>query len=115
MFHLSRSLRPLTPISPFTRAQEEKRLPLQRASLKVPGSVGKLNHFHKPIRTHSTGVEMLLKERGLAFTSVHLSWGREGGREEGKETVIFVTAIVLSNKETSSLARRGRRYHASAA
>lgn len=33
---------------------------------------------------------------------------REGGREEGKEAVIFKMAFVLSNKETSSLAWRGR-------
>lgn len=41
--------------------------------------------------------------------------GWECGREEGKKAVIFVTAIVFSNKETSSLVWCRRRYHTSVA
>lgn len=61
---------------------------------------------------------MLLKNTvWLSPRSICRGGGRgwEGGREEGKETVIFVTAIVFSNKETSSLVWRRRGYHASAA
>lgn len=38
--------------------------------------------------------------------------GGKGRSEEGKEAVIFVTAIVFSNKETSSLVWRRCGYHA---
>ena len=70
------------------------------------------------MHTHGTEVEMFLKNTvWLSPQSICCAGGRgwECGREEGKKAVIFVTAIVFSNKETSSLVWCRRRYHASAA